>query len=123
MDVAEDDRAVAPEAGPDVDVRGAAADGLERLLERQDEPDRPTGPRARNATSGSYLACCLPPNAPPGSGAKTRTFASGSPSTPATTRCSQYGCWIELQTAMPSPSGAARKACGSMANWVTIGKA
>ena len=38
------------------------------------------------------------------------------------TRCSQYGCWIELQTAMPSPSGAAMNACGSMANWVTIGK-
>ena len=37
------------------------------------------------------------------------------------TRCSQYGCWIELQTAMPSPSGAAMNACGSMANWVTIG--
>ena len=30
--------------------------------------------RAMNASSGSYLACCLPPNAPPGSGAKTRTF-------------------------------------------------
>ena len=30
--------------------------------------------------SGSYLACCLPPNAPPGSGAKTRTLASGRPS-------------------------------------------
>ena len=33
-------RAVRPEAGPDVDLRCAAADGLERLLERQDEPDR-----------------------------------------------------------------------------------
>ena len=34
------------------------------------------------ATSGSYLACCLPPKPPPGSGAKTRTLASGRPSTP-----------------------------------------
>ena len=42
-DVAEHDPAVASEAGPDVDLRGAAADGLERLLERQDEPDRPAG--------------------------------------------------------------------------------
>ena len=32
---------------------------------------------AMNASSGSYLACCLPPNAPPGSGAWTRTLASG----------------------------------------------
>ena len=39
------------------------------------------------------------------------------------TRWSQYGCWIALQTAIPSPSGAAMKACGSIANWVTIGKA
>ena len=37
------------------------------------------------------------------------------------TRCSQYGCWIALQIAMPSPSGAAMKACGSIANCVTIG--
>ena len=36
-------------------------------------------------------------------------------------RCSQFGCWIELQTAIPSPSGAAMNACGSMAKWVTIG--
>ena len=35
---------------------------------------------------------------------------------------SQLGCWIVLQTAMPSPSGAAMNACGSMAKWVTIGK-
>ncbi len=75
-----------------------------------------------NAMSGSYFACCLPPNPPPGSGAKMRTFASGIPRTPAMTRCSQFGCWIELQTATPSPSGAAMNACGSMANWVTIGK-
>ena len=38
------------------------------------------------------------------------------------TRCSQYGCWMALQIAMPSPSGAAMNACGSIANWVTIGK-
>ena len=38
------------------------------------------------------------------------------------TRCSQLGCWIELQIAIPSPSGAAMKPCGSIANWVTIGK-
>ena len=39
------------------------------------------------------------------------------------TRCSQLGCWIELQMAMPSPSGAAMNAWGSITNWVTIGKA
>ena len=41
----------------------------------------PAGPArsAMNASSGSYLACCLPPNAPPGSGAKTRTLESGRP--------------------------------------------
>ena len=60
--------------------RRAAADGLERLLEGQHEADRPAGARAMNASSGSYLACCLPPKAPPGSGAKTRTFESGRPS-------------------------------------------
>ena len=53
---------------------------------------------AANTSAGSYLACCLPPNAPPGSGAMTRTLASGSPRTPAIIRCSQYGCWIALQT-------------------------
>ncbi len=74
-----------------------------------------------NARSGSYFACCLPPNAPPGSGARIRTRASGSSRSEAITRCSQFGCWIELQTAIPSPSGAAMKACGSIANWVTIG--
>ena len=36
--------------------------------------------------------------------------------------CSQYGCWIVLQIAIPSLSGAAMKACGSIAKWVTIGK-
>ena len=77
---------------------------------------------AAKATAGSYFACCLPPNAPPGSGATIRTLASGRPSTPAITRCSQYGCWIALQTTIPSPSGAAMYAWGSMANWVTIGK-
>jgi hypothetical protein len=76
-----------------------------------------------NATSGSNFACCLPPKPPPGSGAKTRTFANGRPRTPAITRCSQLGCWIELQIAIPSPSGAAMNACGSIANCVTIGKA
>ena len=86
---------------------------------------RRTGRPARNAmnaTNGSYLACCLPPNPPPGSGAWMRTFASGNPMTVAMTRCSQFGCWMELQTAIPSPSGAAMYACGSIANWVTIGK-
>ena len=33
-------------------------------------------------------------------------------------RCSTYGCWIELQTATPSSSGAATKPCGSIAKWV-----
>ena len=75
-----------------------------------------------NATSGSYFACCLPPNPPPGSGANTRTFDSGRSSSDAMTRWSQFGCWIELQIAIPSPSGAAMNACGSIANWVTIGK-
>ncbi len=78
--------------------------------------------RAMNATSGSYLVCCLPPNPPPGSGAKTRTFESGRPRTFAIIFWSQLGCWIVLQTAIPSPSGAAMNACGSMAKWVTIGK-
>ena len=32
-----------PEAGPDADLRGAPADGLERLLEGQHEADRPAG--------------------------------------------------------------------------------
>ena len=43
LDVAEHERPVAAEPGPDVDLRGAAADGLERLLEGQDEPDGPAG--------------------------------------------------------------------------------
>ena len=73
------------------------------------------------ASSGSYLACCLPPNAPPGSGAITRTLASGRSSSEAMTRWSQLGCWMALHTTIPSPSGAAMNAWGSMANWVTMG--
>ena len=75
-----------------------------------------------NATSGSYLACCFPPNPPPGSGAMIRTFDSGRRTRSAMTRWSQFGCWIALQTTIPSLLGAAMNACGSMANWVTIGK-
>ena len=79
------------------------------------------GARGRPPAARTWRAACRR-TPPPGSGAKTRTFASGMPSTPATTRWSQYGCWIELQMAIPSPSGAAMNACGSIANWVTIGK-
>ncbi len=43
VDVAKDDRAVAPEAGPDVDPRRPATDGLEALLEGEDEATRPAG--------------------------------------------------------------------------------
>ena len=101
-----------------------------RLGERPGRSPRGSGPggtdgrsaSAMNATSGSYLACCLPPNPPPGSGAKTRTLERGRWRRPAMTRCSQFGCWIELQIAIPSPSGAAMNPCGSMANCVTIGK-
>ena len=39
LDVAEDDRAVATEPGPDVDLGRSPADGLERLLEREHEAD------------------------------------------------------------------------------------
>ena len=46
LDVAEHERAVAAEPGPDVDLRRAAADRLERLLEGQHEPDRAAGRRA-----------------------------------------------------------------------------
>ena len=52
-----------------------------------------------------------------------RTFDSGRRTRSAMTRWSQFGCWIALQTTIPSPFGAAMNACGSIANWVTIGKA
>ena len=35
--------------------------------------------RAMKATNGSSFAFCLPPKAPPGSGARTRTLANGMP--------------------------------------------
>ena len=123
VDVLERERAVVVDAG---------ANGDFRL--RPDEPPRKLSSRlsvrrtgrpnlsAINASAGSYLACCLPPKAPPGSGAWTRTLDRGIPRTRARIRCSQYGCWIDDQTATPSPSGAAMNACGSMAKWVTIGK-
>ena len=81
VDVAEDDRAVAPEAGPDVDLRRSSGEppGTSPRGVRTSRTGRPVS-SAMNASSGSYLACCLPPNAPPGSGAKTRTFESGRPS-------------------------------------------
>ena len=43
LDVAEDEVAVRPEAGADADLRGAATDGLERLLEGQDQADGSAG--------------------------------------------------------------------------------
>ena len=47
LDVAEDERAVASEPGPDVDLGRSPADGLERLLEREHEADLASG-RARH---------------------------------------------------------------------------
>ena len=43
LDVAEDEPAVPSEPGSNADLRGAAPDRLERLFERQHEPDRPAG--------------------------------------------------------------------------------
>jgi hypothetical protein len=59
-----------------VDLGCSPADGLERLLEGEHERTLRPVARAMNASSGSYFACCLPPKAPPGSGANTRTFAA-----------------------------------------------
>jgi hypothetical protein len=41
VEVAEHQRAVAPEPRPDIDLRRTTPNGLERLLEGQHEPDRP----------------------------------------------------------------------------------
>ena len=57
------------------------------------EPVAP-GCSATKATSGSYLACCFPPNAPPGSGRRCGPCQRHS-RTRARTRWSQYGCWID----------------------------
>ena len=72
-----------------------------------------------NATSGSYFACCLPPNPPPGSGATIRTFDSG--------RRTRSAMTLEPVRVLdrapdhdPVAVGAAMNACGSIANWVTI---
>ena len=74
----------------------------------------------RNWSRPRYISS--PPNAPPGSGATTRTLARGRSSSRAMTCWSTNGCWTALQTTTPPVSGAARKQCGSMAKWVTMGK-
>ena len=91
-----DERAVAREAGADVDL-GRSAGERPGTSPRASARGGPAGRSrsAMNASSGSYLACCLPPNAPPGSGAWMRTLASGRPSSSAMTRWSQFGCWID----------------------------
>jgi hypothetical protein len=42
LEVAEEQRAVPPEAGPNVDIGRSPANCLERLLEREDEANRPS---------------------------------------------------------------------------------
>ena len=99
LDVLEADRAVARSrrCGPGSRTRPAARPGTSPRGSATSRTGRPSA-SAMKTTAGSYLACCLPPNAPPGSGAMTRTLDSGRPRTPASIRCSQYGCWIALQT-------------------------
>jgi len=60
LDVAEDQRAVALEAGADVDFRRSPADGLERLLQRQDEADRPPGRERHERKQRLVLRVLLP---------------------------------------------------------------
>ena len=123
LDVAEDQGAIAAEARADADLRRAAPDGLERLLERQDEPDRSAGTEGHERDQRLVLGVLLAAEPAARIGREDADLRPAAcPSTPAITRWSQFGCWIELHTATPSPSGAAMNAWGSMANWVTIGK-
>ena len=122
LDVLEQDPAVAVEPGPDPGLAGRPAGRLERLLEGQDQPHRATDLERREDHRRLVLGVLLAAEAAPGSGAYTRTFERGIFTRPAIVFWSQFGCWIVLQTAMPSPSGAAMNACGSMAKWVTMGK-
>ncbi len=66
MDVAEGDPAVGAESGPDVDLRCAAAYGLERLLQRQDEPDRPTRAQGQERDEWLVLGVLLAAERPAG---------------------------------------------------------
>ena len=100
-------------------TRGGPAERSPRASARAEPAGRSAarGTRATARTSASPL----PPKPPPGSGEMIRTFATGHPSAEATTRCSTKGCWMALQIVTPSASGAAMKACGSIAKCVTIG--
>ena len=123
-DVAKDDRPVGrgSRSGRGRSMRRAGRPGTSPRATARAGRDGRCGARGRPRAARTWRAAC-PRRRRPDRGRRRGPCASGIPSTPATTRWSQYGCWIELQMAMPSPSGAARNACGSMANWVTIGKA
>ena len=122
VDVLKDDPPVAIE--PRAHVGRAPTSGAPpEMSPRASAPVAPAGRcEARGyAISGSNFGHPFPPKPPPGSGEMMRTRDTGQPSADATTRCSTYGCWIGLQTVTPSGSGAAMKACGSIAKCVTIG--
>ena len=59
LDVPEDQAAIRAEAGADADLRGAPADGLEGLLERQDEADRATRPQGHERDERLVLGVLL----------------------------------------------------------------
>jgi hypothetical protein len=107
VDVAEGQPAVSGEAGADADLGGAAADGLERLLERQDETNRATGTERHERQQRLVFRVLLATEPATRIGRQDPHLGQRSSSSEAMTRWSQFGCWIALQTAIPSPSGAA----------------
>ena len=63
LDVLEDDLAVLVQSGSDVDLAGRATDGLERLLEGEDQADWPPGLQRREGDEGLVLGVLLPAEA------------------------------------------------------------
>ena len=122
-DVLEGERAVGPEARPDADL--AAAPGAPPGTSPRGVRTRRTGRPARRAMKRDERlelrrAACRRSRRPGRARGRGPWRAAGRGRRPAIL-CSQLGMLDRAPDRDAVPSGAAMKACGSMAKWVTIG--
>ncbi len=80
---------------------------------------RPSLRAISTARNSSAVTWSLDPNPPPTSGAMTRMFCSGMPSTAAIRNRSTCGIWVAVQSVISSPTIAATVARGSIAHGIS----